>query len=281
MSDILSDLKPLLREGRLREAESLISDKLEVAPHELDSLRVELANILPLTANWALMARLRPPRENWLLASGWLTSLAHRKPVDKSGGPIPWWTYPAIDWVAQRIRKTHTVFEWGAGNSTLWLAGRAASVCSVEHDPTWVADLQRDLPANATLLHRDLDDSYESAISQFAGTGGDKPLYDIIVIDGRRRVECARRATACLKPNGFLILDNSDVEAHCEGIDILERSGFHRLDLFGLIPCYIYKNCTSVFFRDPAVLNAGTRPAAHVSPVGPTVDQTQIKPARQ
>jgi len=49
---------------------------------------------------------------------------------------VPWWTYRAIDvvdaWMLGRARPIR-VFEYGSGASTLWLAGRADEVISIEH----------------------------------------------------------------------------------------------------------------------------------------------------
>ncbi|HUQ21233.1 MAG TPA: hypothetical protein VM099_16555, partial [Gemmatimonadaceae bacterium] len=36
-----------------------------------------------------------------LVQYGWLKSLIGGKPVDKDGMPVPWFTYPAIDFIKQ------------------------------------------------------------------------------------------------------------------------------------------------------------------------------------
>ena len=46
--------------------------------------------------------------------------------------------------------------------------------------------------------------------------------------------------------------------------------GWKRLDFFGLIPAYLYKNCTSVFFRDDRWVTGGPLPCDVVSEVGQT-----------
>ena len=73
--------------------------------------------------------------------------------------------------------------------------------------------------------------------------------FDIIVIDGRDRVNCARNCLGALKDNGVVIWDNSDRDKYEEGYAYLVQNGFNRLDFDGLGPI----NCdgwrTSVFYR--------------------------------
>ena len=67
---------------------------------------------------------------------------------------VPWWTFTASDEVQRflRQRPDARVFEWGSGASTVWLAKRATSVVSVEHDASWAEAVRPWLPDNATLL---------------------------------------------------------------------------------------------------------------------------------
>src|SRR5262245_56791293 len=56
-----------------------------------------------------------------------LSSLKARA-VDKDGNPLPWYTYPAIDFLRRKCFAERTVLEFGSGQSTLWWAARARSV---------------------------------------------------------------------------------------------------------------------------------------------------------
>ena len=53
---------------------------------------------------------------------------------------VPWWTYDAIELVEDFLesREAPRVFEYGSGASTVWLAKRAHSVTSVDHDAGWI-----------------------------------------------------------------------------------------------------------------------------------------------
>src|SRR5437762_2857857 len=82
---------------------------------------------------------------------GWLRSFREERCVDAEGRPLPWLTYPAIEFLAARVRPEMRVFEYGSGQSTLWWAARVRQVISCEHDPAWAERLRDQLPANVTL----------------------------------------------------------------------------------------------------------------------------------
>ena len=52
--------------------------------------------------------------------------------VDRFNRPIPWYTYPAIEYIKQLDFSDKTVFEYGSGNSTLFWAQRCKKLVSVE-----------------------------------------------------------------------------------------------------------------------------------------------------
>src|SRR6185369_15472611 len=172
------DIEKAVEEGRFREAGELIERGFEGNPEALLPHRIKFANYLLLSANWQLVTRLLPQHANVFLESGWLESLREGKPVDKAGAPIPWYTYPAIDFIEPRLRRDYRVFEYGSGWSTLWWADRVASVQAVEHDAAWSKLVAAQLPANAQLrLHADAE-RYVGALE--AAGGG----FDIVVVDG-------------------------------------------------------------------------------------------------
>jgi len=57
--------------------------------------------------------------------------------INKNNNPIPWYTYPAFEYLTQIDFSHKSVFEWGAGNSSLFWAQRAKEVISVESDKDW------------------------------------------------------------------------------------------------------------------------------------------------
>jgi hypothetical protein len=181
-----------------------------------------------------------------LKTDGWLRSFREGRPVDAAGKPIPWLTYPAIEFLAARTRPEWRVFEYGAGASTRWWAARVADVTSVEHDPAWHARVAADLPANVTLLHVPLEPR-----GPYAATAARWPhAFDVVVIDGRDRVRCVDAALEALKPSGVIVFDNTDREDYRPGLERLAAARFRKLEFIGLIPVFHQKSETAILYRD-------------------------------
>lgn len=267
MRDAITRIVDEVGAGRFREAGELIERGLEADPDGLLPYRINLANWLVLAANWPLATQLLVPGTNFFVESGWLESLQQEKPVSKSGAPIPWYTYPAIEFIEPRIRPDFRVFEYGSGWSTLWWGERVDTVFAVEHDPAWSELVQPQLPPNARVALRTEPDRY---VGEIDACGGD---FDIVVVDGEHRNRCAKAAAARLKPSGAIVFDNSDRQSHSDGLRYLSGEGLLRIDFFGLVPCYPYKNCTSFFFRDTRWLTGAPLPAEQSSSIGASCAQ--------
>jgi hypothetical protein len=177
---------------------------------------------------------------------GWLRSYREGVPVDAEGRPLPWITYPAIEFLAPRLRGDLRVFEYGCGHSTLWWAARVREVVACEHDEAWAARIRTRAPANVTLLHVPLE--YGGEYSRVVARQGRR--FDIVVVDGRDRVHCAESAPQGLTEGGVILWDNTDREEYREGLAFLEAAGFRRIPFVGLAPGINLKTETSVFYRD-------------------------------
>jgi hypothetical protein len=57
--------------------------------------------------------------------------------VDKDGNPIPWYTYPAIEYLSQYDYSELKIFEFGCGYSSAFWAERAKKVVSIEDKTDW------------------------------------------------------------------------------------------------------------------------------------------------
>ncbi|GAB4302130.1 MAG: hypothetical protein Fur0034_16600 [Desulfuromonadia bacterium] len=75
-------------------------------------------------------------------------------------------------------------------------------------------------------------------------------LYDMIIVDGRDRVNCIVRSIGALSDRGVMVLDDSERTDYLEGTAWLRGEGFRRLDFWGMAPGLLYKKCTSIFYRD-------------------------------
>ncbi|MHB8894446.1 MAG: class I SAM-dependent methyltransferase [Candidatus Geothermincolia bacterium] len=186
----------------------------------------------------------------YLFDNGWWDSSRRQDSIDAAGNPIPWFTYPCIEFLRGRISMEFDVFEYGSGNSTRWWANRVGAISSCEHDESWYDKVRLEIPSGATVVHRELVcGDYSSEITKYENR------FDIVVIDGRDRVSCARNCVKALKSNGVIIWDDTERSRYSDGLDYLESLGFRRLDFWGIGPIAAINRCTSVLYRDENCLN--------------------------
>ena len=178
-------------------------------------------------------------------AYGHLESVAKKRPLDASGAPLPWYTYPAIEYLRQLDFSDKSIFEYGCGNSTLFWSRRAARVVSVEDDETWHAHISQQLGGTSTttiLLEPDVE-AFASAISRVEG------LFDVIVVDGPTRgltrLKCCKAARGRLSKGGVIILDNSEWLPHSAAF--LRSTGLIQIDMTGFAPMNAHPSTTSLF----------------------------------
>lgn len=260
------NVQALLNVGDIKGAAEYIKQRLQTGL-ELDNLNIFYAKILLLSGAWEEIDALLVKDTNSLRTSGWLNSIYMGRPVNRSNEPIPWYTYPAIDFLDEVVKDTWTVFESGSGNSTLWWSSRVKSIVSVEDDYAWFQEISLKMPTNATINFKQEKD-YSDYVLSFP----DKS-FDAIVVDGSYRNETACNCIDKIKEDGLIVFDNSDnPEFNISQTDLLSR-GFYRIDFWGLIPSYLYKNCTSVYFRDPNIFKFQKLPSVHQSSVGMSCQQ--------
>jgi hypothetical protein len=71
--------------------------------------------------------------------------------------------------------------------------------------------------------------------------------FDVIIIDGSHRYECALHARSKLAGDGLIILDNSDWKQ--KTAQLLRESDLIEVDMAGFGPINRYTWTTSIFFR--------------------------------
>ena len=155
------------------------------------------------------------------------------------GDPLPWFTYPAIEYLSQFDFSGKRVFEYGAGNSSLFWAARAREVVAVESNGDGLQDIaagQPDLQLNCMSVKR---------VTLNVSHGRKGSLMDRY----RRTVADACAAICACVPgyNGMIIIDNSD--RHYKGCDLLREQGFLQIDFSGLSPVNRYASTTSIFIH--------------------------------
>lgn len=181
-----------------------------------------------LTASWRLL-------ENY----GQRASFVQGRCVDGAGEPIPWYTYPALEYLASLDFGEQAVLEYGSGNSSLWWARRAQRVLSIEHDAQWLETTRQQAPANLELKLATDEGSYVAA-----GTGH---RFDIIVIDGIHRARCAQAIGPLMSDGALVVLDNSDWHPKTAA-RLRESHDLLQVDFHGFGPINSYTWTTSVFF---------------------------------
>jgi hypothetical protein len=203
-----------------------------------------------------------------LRAQGWHRSVTGGPPVDTTGEPRPWLTYAAAEWLDQVLTRQTRMFEYGAGSSSAWFAGRVGEIVAVEHDEAWFARLAP--PRNGRILLRpyrggwwDADDTaaYVRAIERGAP-------WHVVMVDGTARTACARVAADHLTPDGMVILDDTDREKSRPAQRELSGRGLGRLDFWGFKPGIGTRACTTVFGRDfnPWLRRAAARTGSPAEP---------------
>lgn len=188
---------------------------------------------------------LRFEQEGYLLEKGWFQSLRLGRPVDRYEAPVPWFTYPFLEFIENRLNQDMIVFEYGGGYSTLFFEKRVKSITSVEHDKYWYEKLSMLVSGKVNLKWTELD--YGGKYCRKASETGVK--YDIIVVDGRDRVNCCIHGFSALTDSGIVILDDSDRQKYDEAKSFLAQKDFKRIDFWGISPGNFNRRCTSVFYR--------------------------------
>lgn len=166
--------------------------------------------------------------------------------VDKDGNPIPWYTYPAIEYLTQFDYSNKKVFEFGCGYSSLFWSKRAEQVISVEDNPDWYLRWKGEFgEANLDIRWRDEGEGYFNAIFE------DDDCYDVIVVDGKLRSECAETAVEKLAKGGMIILDDSDrintSLEYVKAVEVLKKANLLQVDFYGFCPMNNYTKTTSLF----------------------------------
>ena len=183
---------------------------------------------------------------SYLETTGWKRSLREGHPSSSEGHAVPWMNYPTVAFLSPRLRNDLSMFEFGAGYSTLYFSGILGSVRSVEYNEYWFNSLEEKLPENCEIVFvpKDKDGDYCRAIHLT------DDMYDLVLVDGRDRVNCIKQSIPRLKDGGVIILDDSDRERYSEGFTRLRNAGFREITFEGMAPMATKRVQSTVFYRD-------------------------------
>jgi hypothetical protein len=161
---------------------------------------------------------------------------------NSSNEEIPWYTYPAIEYLAHLDLSKFRVLEFGSGNSTIWWSKNALSIASIEDNPDWhnyVVKKITNLSCSAECILKP---------SQWEYVHSFKDCYEIVVVDGKFRPECIDEFL--LNPHKIIILifDNSD-RYPLSIQKIRDELGWVELDFHGFGPINMYTWTTTIFIN--------------------------------
>ncbi len=184
--------------------------------------------------------------EGYLHDTGWSRSVLEEKPVDKDGNPLPWISLPTIEVLLEKDLSKLFVFEYGSGNSTVWFSKRVKKIVSIEHDKEWFEFVHDSInKVNSQIYFKELvyGGSYSKSILDYKDV-------DIVLVDGRDRVNCTKNALLQLSDRGIIILDDSQRENYQEAILYIKSKGFKNLNLVGMNVGRPMKKTTTIFYRE-------------------------------
>lgn len=180
---------------------------------------------------------------------GWKKSFLEGFSQDENGAALPWMTYPAIEFLKKNLTKNHQVFEFGCGASTLFFAERVKKVVGLETNERWAEIVKSTVNSRQSSVKIYLmpDGLTNNSYENFAKNSGEK--FDFIIIDSIKRFECARNSIDALKPDGRIILDDSERKNYKKIFDFFAEKNFTKQDFFGISPGQLRIKNTTIFYR--------------------------------
>ncbi len=155
----------------------------------------------------------------------------------------PWMNPDAIKALDLLLHPQMDGFEYGSGYSTIFFASRIKSLTSLEHHQGWfekMGTMLKGYDLNNTQLvlvkpEKSFDVSGLSSIDQIELKRNEYPVQDdlfveytdyvtnlpdhsldLLVVDGRARVTCAKNGIPKIKEGGLLVLDNAERKRYAE-----------------------------------------------------------------
>ncbi len=176
---------------------------------------------------------------------GFKGSMNLNLPIDVNGEAIPLYSYPAIEYIKSLDFSEKEIFEFGAGNSTIFWSKIAKNVTSIENNQDWLKNIQEKLKCQNRsnyILEFKKEEEYRNFILK------NNKKYDVIIIDcNENRLKCAKNTIKSIKEDGLIILDNSDWFPNSAKL-IKDELDFIQIDFYGFRPSKHNTSVTSLFF---------------------------------
>ncbi len=115
-------------------------------------------------------------------------------------------TKEANDFLIKNLKKDMVLLEFGSGRSTHFYASNVEQVFSREHHKEWFEKVSNDLKH-----FYNVDYKFYESLDTYADTSEiEDNSLDIVIVDGRNRVNCLLNSIDKLKIGGLLVLDNAE-----------------------------------------------------------------------
>lgn len=178
---------------------------------------------------------------NLNLKYGYTNTKVTQKPVDTNNNPLPWFTYPAIEYLSQLDLSGKRIFEWGSGNSSRFFASHCKEIVSIESNEEWYSYGKFNLLPNQKIIFCK-EEIFAEAIDEEPNN------FDVIIIDSLRRYDCALKAINHLNEGGMIILDNSDWNPKTSEF-LRDNCDLIEIDMHGFGPINDYSWTTSLYLH--------------------------------
>jgi hypothetical protein len=180
--------------------------------------------------------------------SGHFKSSLSEKALSKSGKAIPWFTYPAIDFLSTKDYSASIVLEFGGGQSTKFWGDLSKKVITFEVDENWIQHIKSNAGSNVEIFPAPVErEKQKEYVQRILLDLNEK--FDIIVVDGMHRSLVLELSIPYLAADGMIICDNADAECFGFYEAWQDTSGFMRVDFYGHAPGVFHPHSTSVLFR--------------------------------
>jgi len=144
---------------------------------------------------------------------------------------FPWLVKEAVDEILLFLknRLDSKMLEFGSGRSTIFFS-KYSNIITVDHNDKYFNIVFNELILNNinNVIQHLLPRPYNKICKSF-----DNNYFDLILIDGRDRVECIKSCETKVKRNGIIILDNSERTQYKEGKDYLLNLGYKEKKYHG------------------------------------------------
>ncbi len=223
-----------------------------------------MQNSTPALRLTTLVTRMFRSFKGLAFEQGLWNSMRRQAAVNSKGEPLPWYTYSCIEYLRCFDFSACDVFEFGAGNSSVFWAGIARNITSVEDDPDWYSQVADQALPNQHVLLRQHEDEYVDSLAS------SQRRYHVVIVDGKWRKKCVEQAILHVDDGGMIVLDNSDW--HPLTCTLLRDHGFFQIDFSGPGPINGYCWTTSIFIRASCMLQAGFKGPSPIAGIRQSAD---------